>query len=48
MTSLPAQKFQLYDRGLLREGYAADIVVFDERKVQDLSTYAILMLTQPV
>ncbi|HKB45370.1 MAG TPA: D-aminoacylase [Chitinophagaceae bacterium] len=39
MTSLPAQKFQLYDRGLLREGYAADIVVFDERKVQDLSTY---------
>jgi N-acyl-D-amino-acid deacylase len=39
MTSLPAQKFQLYDRGLLREGYAADIVVFDERKVQDVSTY---------
>ena len=24
MTSLPAQKFQLKDRGLLREGYAAD------------------------
>ncbi len=39
MTSLPAQKFQLHDRGLLREGYAADIVVFDESKVQDLSTY---------
>ncbi len=39
MTSLPAQKFQLKDRGLLREGYAADIVVFDEQKVQDLSTY---------
>ena len=39
MSSLPAQKFQLSDRGLLREGYAADIVVFDEKKVQDLSTY---------
>ena len=39
MTSLPAQKFQLKDRGLLKEGYAADIVVFDENKVQDLSTF---------
>jgi N-acyl-D-amino-acid deacylase len=39
MTSLPAQKFQLKGRGILREGFAADIVVFDEQKVQDLSTY---------
>jgi N-acyl-D-amino-acid deacylase len=39
MTSLPAQKFQLHDRGLLREGFAADIVIFDENKVQDVSTY---------
>ena len=39
MTSLPAQKFQLHDRGLLAPGYAADIVVFDEHKVQDNSTY---------
>jgi N-acyl-D-amino-acid deacylase len=39
MTSLPAQKFQLRDRGLLREGFAADIVVFDEEKVKDMSTY---------
>ncbi len=39
MTSLPAQKFQLKDRGLLREGYAADIVIFDEKEVKDLSTY---------
>jgi N-acyl-D-amino-acid deacylase len=39
MTSLPAQKFQLQNRGILREGFAADIVVFDEEKVQDLSTY---------
>jgi len=39
MTSLPAQKFQLNDRGLLREGYAADVVIFDENTVKDLSTY---------
>jgi len=39
MTSLPAQKFQLKDRGLLREGFAADIVVFDEAAVKDMSTF---------
>jgi len=39
MTSLPAQKFQLHDRGLLKEGMAADIVIFDEKEVQDVSTY---------
>lgn len=39
MTSLPAQKFQLRDRGLLREGFAADIVVFDEKTVKDISTF---------
>jgi len=39
MTSLPAQKFGLNDRGLLREGYAADILIFDEKEVEDLSTY---------
>lgn len=39
MTSLPAQKFKLRDRGLLREGMAADIVVFDERAVGDAATF---------
>ncbi len=39
MTSLPAQKFKLKHRGLLKEGFAADIVVFDEEKVADLSTF---------
>jgi len=39
MTSLPAQKFQLKDRGLLREGYAADIVIFDEKEVKDIATF---------
>jgi N-acyl-D-amino-acid deacylase len=39
MTSLPAQKFQLHDRGLLQPGMAADIVIFDEQKVIDLSSF---------
>ena len=39
MTSLPAQKFHLSDRGLLRDGFAADIVIFDAATVKDLSTY---------
>jgi N-acyl-D-amino-acid deacylase len=39
MTSLPAQKFGLRDRGLIREGMAADIVIFDEKEVKDISTY---------
>jgi N-acyl-D-amino-acid deacylase len=39
MTSLPAQKFQLSYRGLLKEGFAADIVLFDANEVKDLSTY---------
>lgn len=39
MTSLPAQKFSLQDRGLLKVGMAADIVAFDEKTVGDLSTF---------
>lgn len=39
MTSLAAQKFQLKDRGLLKEGMAADIVVFDEKTVSDHATF---------
>ncbi len=39
MTSLAAQKFQLKDRGLLKEGYAADIVIFNETKVMDKATF---------
>ncbi len=39
MTSLPAQKFRLADRGLLKEGFAADIVIFQENEVEDLSTF---------
>ncbi len=40
MTSLPAQMFRLRGRGLLREGMAADIVVFDPARVEDRATYA--------
>ncbi len=39
MTSLPAQTFNLRDRGLLREGFAADIVIFDENTVGDKATF---------
>ena len=39
MTSLPAQKFQLKDRGLLRAGMAADILVWDLLQVSDPSTF---------
>lgn len=39
MTSLAAQKFQLKDRGLLKEGMAADIVIFDDKTVSDHATF---------
>jgi N-acyl-D-amino-acid deacylase len=39
MTSLPAQTFRLRDRGLVREGFAADLVIFDEATISDRATY---------
>jgi N-acyl-D-amino-acid deacylase len=39
MTSLPASTFSLWDRGLLRPGMAADIVIFDEKTVSDRATF---------
>ena len=39
MTALPAQKLRLADRGLLRQGYWADIALFDPETIQDRATY---------
>jgi len=39
MTSLPASVFGLKDRGTLRPGAWADILIFDPAKVRDAATY---------
>jgi N-acyl-D-amino-acid deacylase len=39
MTSLPAATFGLKDRGQIRPGFWADVVVFDRSRVIDTSTY---------
>ena len=40
MTSLPASKFNIKNRGIIEEGYIADIVVFDENEVSDMASFA--------
>jgi N-acyl-D-aspartate/D-glutamate deacylase len=39
MTSAPAQKMGFKDRGALREGYKADVTVFDPATVKDEATF---------
>jgi N-acyl-D-amino-acid deacylase len=39
MTSLPATKMQLKDRGSLRKGNFADLVIFDSETISDKATY---------
>lgn len=39
MTSLPAQREHLVDRGLLKAGFFADITIFDPATIRDRATY---------
>ena len=39
MTSFPAQRLRLNDRGVLKPGMKADITVFDPARVRDMATF---------
>jgi N-acyl-D-amino-acid deacylase len=39
LSAVPAARIGLVDRGLVAEGWAADLVVFDPRRVADVATY---------
>lgn len=38
-TSLPASRYGIKGRGLVREGYSADLVVLDENSIRDMSSF---------
>jgi N-acyl-D-amino-acid deacylase len=40
MTGLPAQRFGLTQRGRIRKGFYADLVLFDPEKITDMATYS--------
>jgi N-acyl-D-amino-acid deacylase len=40
MTSLPARTFSFHDRGIIRPGFVADLVLFDPEAVDDKATFA--------
>jgi N-acyl-D-amino-acid deacylase len=39
MTGLSARNFRLHERGQIRDGWFADVVVFDPQRVRDVATY---------
>lgn len=39
-TGLPAEMLGFKDRGLLKESYVADILIFDPARIQDRATFA--------
>ena len=39
MTTLPAANLGILDRGELREGFLADVVVFDAARIRDNATF---------
>ena len=39
MTGMTARNFRIADRGLLRAGACADVVVFDPARIADTATY---------
>jgi N-acyl-D-amino-acid deacylase len=39
MTSLPARRMGLWDRGLIRQSFAADLVAFDPERIADTATF---------
>ena len=39
MTGMPAVKLRLNDRGLIKPGLAADLVIFDPAEISDQATY---------
>jgi len=39
MTSWPATRMRLYDRGVIREGLKADVTIFNEARIDDVASY---------
>jgi N-acyl-D-aspartate/D-glutamate deacylase len=40
MTGMPAKRVGLRERGLLRDGFYADLTIFDPKRVMDRATFA--------